>query len=257
MNSESYKDIFKRKSFHLFRNIGTEFIAQPELENMEAAYHSFDRLYPEIRTAIRILPADKVNFTRGAEYCVLLYSEKKDNYLMNIGYIGEQLDLYLVHHNIGTLWYGIGKPDIQSYEGLDYVIMLAVCKVSDLSKYRKDMFKANRKPLEAIWEGDTLGIAEVARFAPSACNTQPWCVKSDGNVLTVYRYKNAGKRGIMPVSAVTYYNRIDIGIFLCILEICMAERGIPSDRVLYADDADAEYTKVAEYAIHLDKKERC
>ena len=39
----------------------------------------------------------------------LLYSEKKDNYLQNIGYIGEQLDLYLVSKNIGTLWFGIGK----------------------------------------------------------------------------------------------------------------------------------------------------
>ena len=28
---------------------------------------------------------------RGEEYCILLYSEKKDNYLQNIGYIGEQL----------------------------------------------------------------------------------------------------------------------------------------------------------------------
>ena len=85
MNSEFYKDIFKRKSFHLFRNIGTEFIAQPELENMEAAYHSFDRLYPEIRTVIRILPADKVNFTRGAEYCVLLYAPIYGLYAAHIG----------------------------------------------------------------------------------------------------------------------------------------------------------------------------
>ena len=39
---------------------------------------------------------------------------------MNTGYIGQQLDLYLVHHNIGTLWFGIGKPDIDTFEGLLY-----------------------------------------------------------------------------------------------------------------------------------------
>lgn len=251
MNNEFYQDIFKRKSFHLFRNLGSDLIEKAELENIETAYLSFDRLYPEIRTAIRILPADEVNFTRGAEYCILIYSEKKDNYLMNIGYIGEQLDLYLVHHNIGTLWFGIGKPDMQTFEGLDYVIMLAVHKVSEASKYRKDMFKAKRKPLEEIWEGDTLGVAEIARFAPSACNTQPWYVKNDGSVLTVYRYKNAGKRGIMPVNAVTYYNRIDMGIFLCILEICLAEKSISFNRALYLDNADDEYNKAAEYVLRF------
>lgn len=34
---------------------------------------------------------------------------KNDNYLQNVGYLGEQLDLYLVSKNIGTLWFGIGK----------------------------------------------------------------------------------------------------------------------------------------------------
>ncbi|MCQ2511374.1 MAG: nitroreductase [Lachnospiraceae bacterium] len=253
MNNELYKDIFKRKSFHLFRNIGLDLIEKSKLEEIETAYDSFDRLYPEIRTAIRILPASDVNCKRGAEYCILIYSEKKDNYLMNVGYIGEQLDLYLVHHNIGSLWLGIGKPDIQTYKGLDFVIMIAVHKVNDLTRYRKDMFKAKRKSLEEIWNGDTLGIAEIARFSPSACNTQPWCVKNEDGKLTVFRYKKKGKRGIMPAEAVTYYNRIDIGIFLCILELCMAEKGIYSKRVLYSDTADDEYSKVAEY--HLISEE--
>ena len=87
MDHELYKDIFKRKSFHLFRNIGSELIGKSERDEIETAYDSFDRLYPEIRTAIRILPAAEVNFMRGAEYCILIYSEKKDNYLMNVGYI--------------------------------------------------------------------------------------------------------------------------------------------------------------------------
>ena len=247
MDHELYKDIFKRKSFHLFRNIGSALIEKSERDEIETAYDSFDRLYPEIRTAIRILPASEVNFKRGAEYCILIYSEKKDNYLMNVGYIGEQLDLYLVHRGIGSLWFGIGKPDIQTYEGLDFVIMIAIHKVNDLSKYRKDMFKAKRKSLEEIWTGDTLGIAEIARFSPSACNTQPWYVRNEEGRLTVFRYKKKGKRGIMPAEAVTYYNRIDIGIFLCVLELCMNEKKITFERKLYLDAGDDEYSKVAEY----------
>jgi hypothetical protein len=110
--------------------------------------------------------------------------------------------------------------------------MIAIHKVNDETLYRKDMFKAKRKPIDEIWSGDTLGLAEIARFAPSACNTQPWFVRHEDNTLTVSRYRKPGKRGIMPAAAVAYFNRIDIGIFLCILEICMAEKIISFSREL-------------------------
>lgn len=251
MDATYYNTIFKRKSFHIFRNVGRETISKEELAGIEAAYVSFETLYPGIRTAIRIVPAEQVKVKRDAEYCILIYSEKRSNYLMNAGYIGEQLDLYLVEHDIGTLWFGIGKPDEPYYEGLDYVIMIAIRKISDQTKYRKDMFKAKRKPLEEIWSGEPLGVAEIARFAPSACNSQPWLVKHEGNKLTVFRYRRPGRIGIMPAALVPYFNRIDMGIYLCVLEICMAHEGIGFTRELFADPGgqDAEYTKVAVYTI--------
>ena len=247
MEKEYYPEIFKRKSFHLFRNCGSERICDAELEEIRKAFDAFEKLYPEIRTAIRIIPANSVNFKRDAEYCILLYSEKKENYLMNAGYLGEQLDLYLVRRNIGTLWYGIGKPDEAKYDGLDYVIMLAIRKIPDDSYFRKDMFKSKRKPLEAIWEGDTMGIAEIARYAPSACNSQPWLVKNEDGEIQVFRYKKNERIGIMSPTAAAYFNRIDIGIFLCILEICMAEKNKECSRELFLDDGDSTYTLVAKY----------
>lgn len=245
-----YEAIFKRKSFHLFRNVGSDRISPEELTDIENAYPEFETLYPDIRTAIRIVPAARVNFKRDAEYCILIYSEKKDNYLMNAGYIGEQLDLYLTEHHIGNLWFGIGKPDEPEYDGLDYVIMIAIHKVNDDTKFRKEMYKAKRKPLQEIWSGDDPGIADVSRFAPSACNSQPWYVKSENGMLTVYRYKKPGKRGIMPAKAVSYYNRIDIGIYLCFLEICLRRKGIRFDRELFIDSGnDEKFTKSAVYTI--------
>ena len=82
----------------------------------------------------------------------MLYSEKKDGYLQNIGYLGEQLDLYLVSINIGTLWFGIGKTKENPFEDMEFVIMFSVRKISDGSKYRKDMFRSKRKSAEEIWE---------------------------------------------------------------------------------------------------------
>ena len=164
--------------------------------------------------------------------------------------MGGRLDLYLVRHDIGTLWFGIGKPDLPEYDAMKFVIMVAVHKVKDPSRYRKDMFKAKRKPLGEVWSGDDPGVADVARFSPSACNSQPWIVESEEGVLTVYRYRKPGRVGIMPEKSVSYYNRIDIGIYLCILEICMHKKGIGFTRELFIDNGgDQELTKVAEYSV--------
>lgn len=63
----------------------------------------------DIKTAIRIVPAAETTCKRGEEYCILLYSEKKKHYLQNIGYIGEQLDLYLVQKTLGHYGLELGK----------------------------------------------------------------------------------------------------------------------------------------------------
>ncbi|MBR5437922.1 MAG: nitroreductase, partial [Clostridia bacterium] len=192
----------------------------------------------------------KVTTKRGQELCILLYSEKKEGYLQNIGYLGQQLDLYLVSKNIGTLWFGIGKTE-ETCDGLDYVIMFAVKKVSDEKKYRKDMFKSKRKAAEEIWQGDMIeGVTDIVRFAPSACNSQPWKVENTDGTLKVYRYKKEGKRGIMPADKVSFYNRIDIGIFLCFMELCMEKEGIAFERRLFSDEGkDEVLTLNAEYEI--------
>ncbi len=247
LDNHFYHTIFKRKSFHVFRGIGDEKISQQELDDMMSAFESLEKLYPDTKVRLRVMPASNWNDVRGAEYCVLIYSEKNENYLMNAGYLGQQLDLYLVDHNIATLWYGLGKPDFPVWEGLDYVIMFAIHKVSDSKKYRKDMFQSKRKELSDIWFGDTLGIGEIARFAPSACNSQPWKVANDGTTLTVARYTKQSKVGLMSPAVAFYDNRIDIGIFLCILEICMAEKKLSARRELFTDEIAQEHTVVAKY----------
>ena len=125
--------------------------------------------------------------------------------------------------------------------------MLAIAKMPK-EKFRKDMFKSKRKPLEEIWIGeDQYDIAHIVRFAPSACNSQPWIVDANDQ-LSVYRYKKPGKRGIMPINKVTYYNRIDIGIFLLFVELCLEHRGYSFERQLFDDD-DQEKTLTALYSI--------
>ena len=250
MNDSLYEMIFRRKSFHSFRNVDEEHISDEELAGIMNAYAGFIPLISDIRTAVRIVPAEETSCRRGEEYCVLLYSEVKDGYLQNIGYLGEQLDLWLVSHNIGTLWFGIGKLDEDEHDGMKFVIMIAIRKISDDSRYRKDMYKSKRKTVDEIWEGRQIeGVTEIVRFTPSACNTQPWFVRNREK-LSVYRYRKPGKRGIMPKDMVTFYNRIDIGIFLCFMELCLQHQGIGFQRELHSDDgSDDELVLNAEYML--------
>ena len=250
MNNNLYEMIFKRKSFHLFRNIGNEKITLEELKDIENKFKELKPLDDSIKVKIKIVK-DSTTCIRGQEYCILFYSEKKDNYLQNIGYLGEQLDLYLVSKNIGTLWFGIGKVKEKELDGLDFVIMIAIKKVDSEDKFRKDMYKSKRKELSEIWEGNNyLDIGNIVRFTPSACNTQPWKVVASEKELKVYRYRKEGKRGIMPKDRVIYYNQIDIGIFLCFLELCLEKNKIDYDREVFVEeDHENEFNLTAVYEI--------
>ena len=235
MNKELYEMIFKRKSFHLFRNIGNVHLTEEEIKNIEKEFSKLKPLVEDSKVKIKIVKKESI--LRGQEYCILFYSEKKDNYLQNIGYLGEQLDLYLVSKNIGSLWFGIGKPEERELDGLDFVIMIAIAKVDSPDKFRKDMYKSKRKELSEIWNGESfLDIANIVRFAPSACNTQPWKVEATDQEIKVYRYRKEGKRGIMPKDKVIYYNQIDIGIFLCFLELCLEHNNINYKKEVFIEE---------------------
>ena len=251
MNDKLYDMIFKRKSFHLFRNIGNEKITEEELLDIEEEFNKLKPLIEDIKIKIKIVKK-ATTCHRGQEYCLLFYSEKKDNYLQNIGYLGEQLDLYLVSKNIGTLWFGIGKVKEKQIDGLDFVIMMAIAKVDSPDKFRKDMYKSKRKEISEIWQGDNyLDIANIVRFAPSACNTQPWYVESSKDEIKVYRYRKEGKRGIMPKNMVIYYNQIDIGIFLCFLELCLDKNKIKWVRETFPEENhENEYNLLASYKLN-------
>ena len=241
-----YKQIFKRKSFHFFT--GGEKTTEEDIVAINNFIKTVVPLYPEIKTEIVVVKENETTCHRGADYCILFYSEPKSEYLKNIGYIGEQIDLFLASINIGALWFGIGKPKEKRNNNLEYVIMIAIKRMPE-SSFRKDMFKSKRKPIEEIWSGEQLETANIVRFSPSACNTQPWYAENNENTLDVYRYKKPGKRGIMPIDKVMYYNKIDIGIFLFILEVCLNKEGITFQRELFTDSSDSETEKtlIAEY----------
>ncbi len=256
LDNELYPMIFKRKSFHLFKDPPTRRayhednkISEEELAKIAQIWDMLIPLCPGILTKMRIAENTETSCSRDQEKVLLLYSEEKTNALANIGYLGEQLDLYLASLNIGALWFGLNKKPMPDCEGLKYVIMIAIGKVPEKA-FRKEIFKAKRKNMDEIWQGPLLeGVSDIIRFAPSACNSQPWKVIRDGNLLQVYRYRNEKKIGVMPQEGLVIYNHIDIGIFLCFLELCLAHQGLTYERKLFQDDKNETMNLLAEYQI--------
>lgn len=222
-----YNMIFKRKSMRKFDDQLT--VSSDELNQIWQQLEVIKPLFNEIKTEFRIVKKAETTCNRG-EYCLLMYSENKEGYLLNVGYMLEQVDLFLASINIGCCWYGFGKPKVVEDTALEFVIMLAFGK-SNESDFRKDMFKSKRQPTEVIWQGDfNETVKNIVRYAPSSCNMQPWRVYSNDNQVKIYR--TTAVNSIMPPSKRPYYNTIDMGIFLCFLEIIMDKQGIDHERNL-------------------------
>lgn len=241
MSISDYDLIFKRKSFHRYGEPDGLKITQEELGEIMEMWYKFEPLIEGIETKIHIVPGNQTSCNRGEEYCILIYSEKKPGYLQNIGYIGEQLDLWLTARSIGPLWFGVGRTKERRYEGLDYVIMMAIRKVDD-SRFRApgDMESFKRVTVEEMWEGPQIeGVTDTVRLTPSACNIQPWKVVNKGDgTLEEYRYRRPGKHGIIPPFRLAYFGSIDTGIFLLFLEICLRNKGIEFERTFTPDDGN-------------------
>lgn len=243
IEKEQYEMIFKRKSFRKFNNELK--LSNDELCDVNEKIKTLKPLIDNIDVKYRIVGREKTTCKRG-EYCLLIYSEEKEDFLLNIGYMFEQLDLYLASKDIGVCWYGMGKTQESEYKNLRFVIMMALGK-GEAKEFRKDYKKCKRKETKEIWtENSGLEtIADVVKYAPSACNTQPWRVVCEGNKLKIYRTTNI--KSIMPKDKVPFYNSIDMGIFLYFLEVTFMYNNISFERHLSKKAGECDLIFVAEY----------
>ena len=208
-------------------------------------------LFDEYKIRTEIVKNDETNSKIG-EYNLLIYSTKPEsknsNYLLNIGYMFEQLDLYLYSINIGCCWLGLPKPkgDLKDSE---YVIMLGLSKIKE-EDLRKDLSEFKRKNINETWSGVfNQDVIEKSSLAPSACNSQSWNVLVENNVLYVYRDKNV--KTIIPRGFRRFFNSIDLGIYLCFLEIALFKNNFKFNRTIINDEFDKnDLILIARYEVY-------
>ena len=236
--------VYKRRSV---RRYSEEKLTDEELAQVEEYLHQLRPLIPDIKVEFQIVPCNETNCKYNAEYCLLVYSEEKNLWLTNVGYMVEQWDLYLASLDIGVCWYGMGKVAEERQCDLRYAIMLCFGKC-DPSVFRNGDYDFSRDDAADFWSGmSDARLGEIVRLAPSAVNSQPWRVDQVENKFNVYRQK--GKVPILSNQLCKHWNKVDMGIFLCYMDIALESEGYIYSRTLGTESDEGKRVLVATYTL--------
>ena len=144
-------------------------------------------LQPDIRFSVDIANNTKGAFSVKAPHYLIFGSEEKEGSYENIGFIGQQLDLFFSESGIGSCWLGAAKPGERVASALPFVICMSFGKPAEPLHRAVSEFK--RKALAEISEGADERL-EAARLAPSAMNAQNWYFVAGNGKIHCYRKKS-------------------------------------------------------------------
>ena len=176
--------ISKRKSCRSFTNIPVD---AATINTIKA--FSMKPLYPDIKVRWDIVPRNQVKgiCPWTTPQLITIYSEEAEGYLENVGFLFQQMDLYLQTLGLGVCWLGLGRMNPKTtteVEGMKFVIMLAFGHPKG-EQLRHDGKGFKRKSMEQITDRADLRL-EPARLAPSAVNSQPWYFAHEGDTIHVW-----------------------------------------------------------------------
>lgn len=204
-----YHVIFERKSI---RKYDLSELDSDKLKEISEILDDLKPLHRDIKTEIKIIGTDDVKrrMMKKAPHYFAIFSETKESYPTNIGFMMQQMDLTLSEMGIGTCWQGIPMPkeNILKSSNLKFVILMAFGKPSE-PLHRSNISEFKRKQLDEITNVQGADeILEAARLAPSATNSQPWYFMGDKTLINVFSVKPSIFKGFV----VNKYIPIDMGI---------------------------------------------
>lgn len=226
VNNDLYNTIFTRRSVREYRD---EPLTAEDLGALREALASLEPIREGVPIELILWPEETP--TR-----VLAYCEDTPIGRANVGFMLQQLDLFLQSRGIGGLWYGMGKEpkDAAARGTLKYAICYKFGYPQEKSR-RENVSEFTRKPIEEV-VSDTKDFEkmEAVRLAPSAMNSQPWFVEVKGPVTILSRAK--GK--FIKEMFLKKLNQLDMGIALCHAALALAhENGNPPPIALTREEA--------------------
>lgn len=158
-----------------------------------------------------------------APYYICISSEKKEDYLLNAGYLMQSLNLYIVSKGLGTCFLGSSPGrGLKSTMKYEYIIALAF-GMTDKPLFR-DISEAKRQQEEELIvykeavTSDIQKLLTAARLAPSAYNNQPWRFVVYNNRIHIFARKIA-----LLDKALNTIKMVDIGIMMANLLLAAEE----------------------------------
>lgn len=179
-------------------------------------------LYPDIGVKAMVVERSQVRFFLPwkTPQLIAVFSEQKPGYLENVGFLFQQVELYLQSIGLGACWLGLGKfkkSELPQVEGMEFVIFIAFGE-PDEPQFRENIAEFQRKALKEISDREDSKL-ECARLAPSSTNSQPWYFTHEGDVLHVF----CSEAGFLRHKLLGSMNKIDMGIALAHLYLENAE----------------------------------
>jgi nitroreductase len=228
-----YQAIFKRKSV---RKYDLTPLDDKTLKDISEKIRTLKPMYDNIMTEVKLISDKDVKafMQIKAPHYIVIFSEPKEGYLTNIGFMFQQMDLFLSANGIGSCWQGMPKPVKEIIHGskLEFVIVLAFGKPLE-PLYRENISEFKRKSTALISNiTDADELLEPVRLAPSAVNSQPWFFTGNKNKLHAY----CAKLNFLKAFIYEKMNKIDMGIALCHLWLAAQNAG---KDVEFISDADA------------------
>lgn len=218
-----FETIFKRKSI---RKYDMNSLSENELAEIVSHMKELKHMDDNIKIEMKLLTEKDVKgllFAIKAPHYLVLYSEVKEGYLSNAGFVLQQFDLFLSARGLGACWLGMTKPvkEFESKPGMEFVIVLAFGSATE-ALHRSDVSEFKRKGLKEITDITNYDeLLEPVRLAPSATNSQPWYFTGGNGQINAYCIK------LNPIKAFLYekMNQIDMGIAICHLWIAANHLG--------------------------------
>lgn len=208
-NMNLKETIYKRQSVRKYDKTP---LAQETLNELKEFIDNAKVLNPDIDWSYDIVGRDKVRTLQRfkAPHYLLIFSKPKDNYLQNIGFIFQQVDLYLQSKGIGSCWVGAGKPKHYENPNPDHEFVILIAFGKPQGKIYRELSEFKRKIICKISDERDSKLMP-AQHAPSAVNTQTWYfTHSDDGSYSLYRNKPKVRLN----KKMEKWNQIDMGIAL-------------------------------------------
>ncbi|MGB7900902.1 MAG: nitroreductase family protein [Halobacteriota archaeon] len=211
-----YSIIFQRKSI---RKYDLDPLDEDILKEIKDHFQTLEPLHKDIKIEFKILSPNAVirRAMRKAPHYIAVFSEVKEGYLSNVGFMLQQMDLFSSANGLGSCWQGIPtlKKEGLASSRLKFIILMPFGKpLETLHRTKTSQFK--RKSLREI--SDIKGaddLLETARLAPSARNAQEWFFTGNQNLIHAYYRKPSFISGFLTKK----YPPMDVGISLYHLKL--------------------------------------